>query len=274
MRAARESAGVSLRGLARTIGVSAATMSHLETGKARLSVVRLNQIAVTLGRSVDDILSPAPPVGSLPAPRPEPAREGDWRRFEPLELDPVLTAAMTVFLRQGYHGASVRDVASVSGLSVSGIYHHHASKQEMLQRILDLGMSDLLERCRSAASEGPDEVERFCLLVETMALFHTHRREVGFLAASEMRSLDPAARADMTARRSAQQRLVDTEVEAGVASGRFRTPFPREVSRAVVTMCKSIAEWYNPAGAFAPGDIADRYVRFALGAVEHDGTRR
>lgn len=264
VRDAREATGLSLRALARSLGVSAATMSELETGKTRMTVVRLHRIAATLGRSVEDLLS---------ADRPAPAAEratpnlGDWRHYEPLDLDAVLDAAMTVFLRTGYHGASVRDVAAESGLSVSGIYHHHASKQEMLQRILDLGMDDLLWRCRAAAAHGSDEVERFSLLVETMALFHTHRREIGFVAASEMRSLDPAARPHMTARRAAQQRLVDAEVLTGVQNGRMRTPHAREASRAVVTMCKSIAEWYNPAGPFTPEDIAERYVHFALGLV-------
>lgn len=264
VRDAREATGLSLRALARALGVSAATMSALETGKTRMTVVRLHRIAETLGRSVEDLLAvdrPAPAAArGVPVP-------GDRRRYEPLDLDVVLEAAMTVFLRTGYHGASVRDVAAESGLSVAGIYHHHASKQEMLRRILDRGMEDLLWRCRAAVADGDDEVERFCLLVETMALFHTHRRGIGFLAASEMRSLDPDARAHMTARRAVQQRLVDAEVLAGVASGRMRTPHAREASRAVVTMCKSIAEWYSPAGPFTPEDVAERYVQFALGLV-------
>ncbi|RZT86907.1 TetR family transcriptional regulator [Pseudonocardia sediminis] len=263
VRDAREATGLSLRALARTLDVSPATLSELETGKTRMTVERLHRIAATLGRSVEDLLSadrPAPAVGRT-------APEGDWRGYGPLHLDAVLDAALTVFLRTGYHGASVRDVAAGSGLSVAGIYHHHASKQVMLQRILDRGMDDLLWRCRAAVGHGGDEVERFRLLVETMALFHTHRREIGFLAASEMRSLDPEARADMTARRTVQQRLVDAEVLAGVDSGRMGTPHAREASRAVVTMCKSIAEWYRPDGPFTPEDVAERYVRFASGIV-------
>lgn len=46
-----------------------------------------------------------------------------------------------------------------------------------------------------------------------------------------------------------------------------RPDAPREASRAVVTMCKAIAEWYNPAGPFTPEDVAERYVHFALGLV-------
>ncbi|WP_181780274.1 TetR family transcriptional regulator [Pseudonocardia pini] len=266
VRTAREATGLSLRALARSLGISAASMSELETGKTRISVVRLGRIAEALGTSIERILDPEdvpPPVQS-----PE-VGAGDWRHYEPLRLDPVLDAAMVVFLRTGYHGSSVRDLAAESGLSVSGIYHYHASKQVMLQRILDLGMDDLLWRCQAAVAAGADPVERFCLLVETMALFHTHRREVGFLAASEMRSLDPSARAGMTTRRTAQQRLVDAEVAAGAASGRFGTRTPREASRAVVTMCKAIAEWYNPAGPLSPDDVAGRYVQFAMGLVQY-----
>ncbi len=268
VRAARESRGLSLRALARSLGVSAATLSELETGKTRMSVVRLSRIATALDRSIEEILRPEEPPTTTPRVVVE---DGDWRHYPPLHLDPVLGAATAVFLRTGYHGASVRDVAAESGFSVSGIYHYHASKQDMLQRILDLGMDDLLWRCRAAVAAGGDEVERFCFLVETMALFHTHRREVGFLAASEMRSLDPAARSAMTARRKLQQGLVDAEVAAGVASGRFRTPFAREASRAVVTMCKAIAEWYSPTGPLAPEVVARRYTHLALGVVQHDG---
>ena len=124
VRAARESAGVSLRALARSVGVGAATLSELETGKTRMSVVRLNRIAVALGRSIEDILAAEdPPVTS---PRVV-VGDGDWRHYQPLHLDPVLGAATAVFLRTGYHGASVRDVAAESGFSVSGIYHYHAS---------------------------------------------------------------------------------------------------------------------------------------------------
>lgn len=272
VRAARIRQGVSLRALSRDLDVSPGTMSQVETGKTRLSVVRLQQIAAALGITTDEVLAihldatdRAQVAGSGVAA--EPANGPvvtDWRIYGPLNFHPVLEAALAVFVRTGYHGASVRDVARECGRSVSGIYHHYPSKQAMLRAILDLGVGELLARAERARAEGRDPVERFSLMVESLVLFHTHRREVGFVGASEMRSLDPDARRAIAAGRTRQQRMIDEEALAAAALGRFRTPCPREAARAVVTMCTSIPQWFKPDGPLTPAELVTQYVRFAL----------
>lgn len=266
VRAARLRHGVSLRALSRDLAVSPGTMSQVETGKTRLSVVRLHQIATALGMTPDEVL--AAPVSSVPASVDAEVGTGpvvtDWRVYGPLNFDPVLEGALAVFMRTGYHGATVRDVARECDRSVSGIYHHYPSKQEMLRRILDLGVAELLERGGAARAEGRDAVERFSLMIESLVLFHTHRQEVGFVGASEMRSLGPDSRRDIAGRRMLKQRMIDEEALAAAAAGEFRTPHPKEAARAVVTMCTSIVQWYKPDGPLRPADIVDQYVRFAL----------
>jgi AcrR family transcriptional regulator/DNA-binding XRE family transcriptional regulator len=275
VRAARIRHGMSLRALSRDLAVSPGTMSQVETGKTRLSVVRLHQIATALGMTPDELLTV--PVDGANGARSGGGTAGggdaevgagpvvtDWRVYGPLNFDPVLEAALAVFMRTGYHGATVRDVARECDRSVSGIYHHYPSKQEMLRRILDLGVTELLERAEAARAEGRDPVERFSLMIESLVLFHTHRQEVGFVGASEMRSLDPDSRHAIADRRMLQQRMIDQEALAAAAAGEFRTPHPREAARAVVTMCTSIVQWYKPDGPLRPADIAAQYVRFAL----------
>ena len=134
-------------------------------------------------------------------------------------------------------------------------------------RILDAAMTDLLARAERARAEGADPVARFRLLVEHLALFHTHRRELGFIGASEMRSLEHANRDRIAAMRVRQQRMLDAEVEAAVALGRFEARRPRQASRAVATMCTSLVQWYRPDGPMSPEEIALEYVGFALDLV-------
>lgn len=275
VRAVRVRRGVSLRGLARRLDVSAGTMSQIETGKTGLSVARLHQIGTALGTTPNEILetpvlraagSPGSTIGggrAQPPGSPSGPDVTDWRVYGPLDLDAVLGAALTVFTRRGYHGATVRDIARECGRSMSSIYHHYPSKQAMLRRILDRGVTELLVRAQLAQASGGDPVERFRFLIESLALFHTHRRAMGFLGASEMRSLEPTAFRDIAGRRVGGQRMVDTEVLAAVAAGRFDCPRPREASRAVVTMCTSIAQWYQPEGSLSPAEVAADYVAFA-----------
>ena len=208
---------MSLRGLARVLEVSPVTLSPIDNGRTGLTVGRLSRIVDALGpqraQILDIVVTPAAtPNQKPPAAAPRlPAPAAHWREFGPLEFDPVLSAALEEFLAIGYHGATVRGIAARSGLSVSGIYHYYTSKQQMLVALMDFTMTDLLTLARAARAEGRDPVERFSLLVEHLAPYHTHRRELGFVGASEMRSFEPENRQKIAELRTAQQRMVDHE---------------------------------------------------------------
>lgn len=276
VRAARAAKGISLRKLSRTLGVSPATLSQIENGRTGLSVFRLRRIADALGLTVPQILDvvvghDAPPVPTAPVAAGVLLQDDatgsallNWREYAPLEFDPVLRAALEEILEIGYHGATVRGIAARCALSVSGIYHYYSSKQQMLLTILDLAMTELLMRARAARAEGRDPVERFSLLIEHLALFHTHRRQLGFVGASEMRSLDADNRRKIAEMRTTQQRMVDQEVEAAVREGRFRDDHPHDAARALVTMCTALANWWRPTGSLSPEQTAKQYVGFAL----------
>jgi AcrR family transcriptional regulator/DNA-binding XRE family transcriptional regulator len=271
IRDLRLSRRMSLRELARRISASPSLISQIENGKTRLTVVRLRAIAQALGVREQNLFSDGPLVAASSAATThlltaevDPAGDAEWRRYEPLQLDPVLTATLASILETGYHGSSVRDIAARCGLSVPGLYHYYPSKQAMLVALLDLTMTDLLRRSRGAIAEGQDSVERFSQLVECLALYHSHRQQLAFVGASEMRSLEPASRRRIAAMRMEQQAMVDREVEAAVEQGRFASRRPHEASRAVVTMCTAIAQWFQPRGPLTPEQIAEHYVEFAL----------
>ncbi len=58
--------------------------------------------------------------------------------------------------------------------------------------------------------------------------------------------------------------MVDEEVEQASREGNFATARPHEASRAVVTMCTALPQWYEPSGEAAPEQVAAQYVEFAL----------
>lgn len=276
IRAARTHQGLSLRSLARAIHVSPATVSQIELGRTGLSLARLHQIAAAIGVSVQEILD----VDPVAANGREPSGDGtpaighgagstgqgpgvNWRSYGPLPFDVVLGAALEEFVHTGYHGATVRGIASRAGLSVPGIYHYYAGKQQMLMAILEYTMTDLLERAEAARREGSEPVERFSLQVEHLVLFHTHRAELGFVGAAEKRSLDPANARRIAALRTRQQRVVDDEVRAAVELGRFRSDSAHERARSIVTMCTALPTWWRPEGRYSPEEIAEQYVSIA-----------
>jgi AcrR family transcriptional regulator len=49
----------------------------------------------------------------------------------------LVETAYTLFLRQGFHGTSMRDIAEGAGVAVGGIYNHFKDKEEIFAAVLD-----------------------------------------------------------------------------------------------------------------------------------------
>jgi transcriptional regulator with XRE-family HTH domain len=69
LREERERRGVSLRGLARDVGVSASLVSQIETSKVQPSVSTLYAITTALGITVEDLFTPRPDGAAPPSAR-------------------------------------------------------------------------------------------------------------------------------------------------------------------------------------------------------------
>lgn len=194
----------------------------------------------------------------------------NWREFSPLALDSVLRAAADAFVAYGYHGTTMREIGRRADLSVPGLYHHHRSKQAMLVSVVGAAVEDLHARAVAADAEGGvDPVHRLELLVSCLVLYHCHRKGLGLIAVSEMSSLEPTNRRRIASRRTEVQRLVDAAVLDGAARGLFRTSYPLDASRAIVTMCIAVATWFRMELPLTPEAVADRYVDYALNLLDH-----
>jgi transcriptional regulator with XRE-family HTH domain len=75
LRDARQRQGLSLRGLAKSLGVSPSLISQVETGKTQPSVSTLYAIVSELGISLDEVLGVGPASGrNTPSNRPSPVQ--------------------------------------------------------------------------------------------------------------------------------------------------------------------------------------------------------
>ncbi|MGV9670232.1 TetR family transcriptional regulator [Gordonia sp. NPDC003504] len=266
VRRTREHAGITLRALASALGVSVGTMSAIENDKVAVTIDRLNAIAAALGVPSSTLLDfdAGAPVADAAHPA-----SGDWRHFADLDLDPVLSAAVEVFTETGYHGATMRLVANAAGISVAGIYHHHRSKQQMLVALCDLTIADITWRMAAASDETDSPVEGFAKMVEALALCHTHRRDLAFIVATEMRSLEEPDRSRIADNRRRIQQRLDHAAARAVATGAFTTDTPHNTGRAIATMCMALPYWFSPRGPQSPDEVAAEYARLALTMMGH-----
>lgn len=196
------------------------------------------------------------------------AGEHDWREYGELDLSRILEAALQAFFEHGYHGTTTRDLARRSGLSVPGVYHYYPSKQDILFDLMNVVIGELLTRSRQALATVPaDPGSQFDALVESLLRFHMYRRIGATVSTAEIRSLEPGNRERYVAKRDEQQRMLDRVILDGVRDGRFTTPYPKDASRAIASLCVGVANWYRPDGTLTVDALLDRYVPIARSIV-------
>ncbi len=264
IRAMREAQGLSLRSLAKELGLSPGTLSGIERKTTPITVARLHQIAEVLGTSAQEILSGSR-IGKVTAEAViHPLGDGDWRNFDSIAMDPIIASALKLFVRKGFHATSMREVANEAGMSVAGVYHHFDSKESLLVAILEVTMSEISWRVEAARAEGEDEVSAFALMVESMALFHAVRGDLAFVGASEMRAFEPKTRERMVALRDEVQHMLDKQAQECFDAGHFQVDDLLTATRAIATMCTSLPTWFRHDGRLSAQDVARHYSTYAL----------
>lgn len=190
-----------------------------------------------------------------------------WRDFGPLELTPILDAAVDEFRESGFHGATVRQIARRVGMTVPALYYHHENKEGLLVALLELGTGEVAWRVRAAAREAPGAPrEQFVNVIEAIVLHMTYRFRLAALD-SETRYLSPSNRRRYSSRRKTVETVLTEVIETGSSDGTFTIADPVETSRALLGMCQSVARWYHADGPLSPEEIAARYVDIALMTV-------
>lgn len=183
-------------------------------------------------------------------------------------LAAIVQASVEVMAEHGYHGTSVRDIAECAGVTPAALYHHFASKHDILAHIMECGIDELLRRTTAALdSASADPVVQLRAIVAVHVLFHLEDQRGTMLGTSELRALQEPVRSRHIAKRQRQQRFFKQTVADGVRQNLFHTAHPVEAARAVVVMCTGVASWYKPAGRLSRIQIARRYQALALDLV-------
>jgi len=83
----------------------------------------------------------------------------------------ILNAAAKLFKERGYTATTLRDVAKEAGLKAGSIYYHFASKDEIMDEVLDSGLRAVSEAVKAAIS-ACDNDDDYLAMIE--ASVHAH----------------------------------------------------------------------------------------------------
>jgi AcrR family transcriptional regulator len=182
------------------------------------------------------------------------------------DLESVLRGAVKVFNKRGYDGTSMEDLSRELGITKSAIYHHVTGKQELLRlavnRALDglFAVLDDISVLDAPAMTRLEELTRSSVLLlvgelpfVTLLLRVRGNTKVERHALERRREFDAAVASLVTQARAEGDLRPDVD--------------PAVIARLLYGMINSVVEWYRPAGAGRPDDLADSIVAVAFGGL-------
>jgi AcrR family transcriptional regulator len=81
-------------------------------------------------------------------------------------LAKLLDHAARIFCEKGYEGASMRDLSRATGMSLAGLYHYFASKEELLYLIQKHTFETIIANLRPKLEASNDPEERIRIFIE------------------------------------------------------------------------------------------------------------
>lgn len=183
----------------------------------------------------------------------------------------ILEIAVATFIESGYDATSVSALAERLGLSKSALYHHFASKEQLLSRALDEALGGLEGVLREPAALTGTAGDR---------LGHVLRRAVQVLVDRlpyvtlllRVRGNSGVEREALERRRAFDHAVTGLLRDAQI-EGSVRSDVEASVAtRLLFGMVNSLVEWYRPAGAdgaraggaLSAAELADDVLTVAL----------
>lgn len=186
----------------------------------------------------------------------------------PSTRETIQLAAIELFHRKGYFATSISDIALACDIQKSGLYYYFTSKEELLFRILETTMTDLMHSLQKSLKTTAGVEARMRAAVRSHVEFHLCRQKENFIANSELRGLSPEHLEAIVAMRDAYEKTFQVLIRQGSEERVFAPGDIKILSYAILTLCTSGAFWFKPSGRLSVGAIAAIYERFIISGLK------
>ncbi|MEW5940326.1 MAG: TetR/AcrR family transcriptional regulator [Chloroflexota bacterium] len=170
----------------------------------------------------------------------------------------ILDAAAQVFRKKGFHGASMSDIAEAVNLQKASLYHHVASKQEILLALLDRGIEMLAEQIAPLASQSAPAEVKLRQMIHAYLKLLAENADLASVLLFEHRSLDAKQHARHIPNRDRFEALWRDVVLEGMKAKKFSCANPALAVRAMLGTLNWTLTWYRANGELTIEQIADQ----------------
>ncbi len=170
----------------------------------------------------------------------------------------ILREAAELFARQGVAATTVREIADAAGILSGSLYHHFASKDEIVDAIVAAFLRDLRDRYAVVlAGTGSPAVRLRALLQVSLETVAEHPRATEIYQNDAHRLRAAGGHAFVEASATAVRAAWVGVLEEGVSAGAFRADIPLKVLYPLLRDGLWLtARWFRPSRGYGHAELA------------------
>lgn len=183
--------------------------------------------------------------------------------------DELLELAATMFAQRGLRATTVRDIADAAGILSGSLYHHFASKEEMVDEVLRSFLDWLFERYQHIIDTEPNPLARLKgLFMASFDAIERHHAEV-VIYQDEAKRLSGQPRFAYINELNVRQRKMWVDVlTEGIEQGYFQPDIDVDlVYRFIRDTTWVSVRWYQPGGPLTAEQVGRQYLAIVLDGV-------
>ena len=175
----------------------------------------------------------------------------------------IVAKAAELFARQGFHGASVSDLATACDTSKSLIYHYYPSKEDILYAVMASHIDQLVEDVEQVLDPGAPPARTLDLLIHAFMDHYVGAADRQKVLLNELDSLPADKRSIIVTK---QRRIIETvqglltKLEPDLATDSNRA---RVKTMLLFGMINWTHTWFNPTGPIPASTVADIALEMA-----------
>jgi len=198
------------------------------------------------------------------------AGSGDGTSDRLPAAEPLLSAAGTLFRRQGYAATTVREIAKQAGVLPGSLHYRYPTKESLLVALMERGMNRAIAGVRLAIDSADEPLARMRAAAREHITQLLANDNAVFVLLYELRSLEGPARDRIVGLRDRYEALWDGLLLAAAGAGILRGDVDVTLLRLqLMGSLNWAAQWYSPHGQLAPEQLADLFLDNLVRGITH-----
>jgi AcrR family transcriptional regulator len=176
----------------------------------------------------------------------------------------IYLAAAQLFVEKGLDSTSVADIADALNMTKAGLYYYFESKQELLYRIVLLGLDSVKEEVLDPVREIKDAEERLRFIILNHARLAAEGNHAVIIVSHEMNSLSFTQREAMLKRKREYFEFVRNTL---VELKKDKKLYDIDITTATFTLLGMILwlpRWFRPNGKLTVKQVCEDVCDMAL----------